>query len=142
MAVPAAGTHVRVVGFGALQVGGPTEKHAGIAEVESVEDDRFRTRPGPATVCGGDSGGPAFDDDGALAGVVSGGDAACAEYAVFTRADVFADFIASELPQPQENVRQVGCSIGRPSTERPGTAAIVALGGLLAVSRKLLKTCA
>jgi hypothetical protein len=90
---PAAGTPVRLVGFGA---DGATDyesagrKRTGGAHLEAVVADHVRVVPDPAQPCGGDSGAPALAIvDGAeqVVGIVSRGDPDCAAFALLARAD-------------------------------------------------------
>ena len=84
------GTSFRVVGFGST--GGATgdsgTKREGTARVSAVGAEEFTAMPNPSQPCRGDSGGPAFLGAGAIAGVVSRGDNACSDHAVYSRIDV------------------------------------------------------
>ena len=84
------GTSFRVVGFGSTS--GTTQdigtKREGTARVSAVAADEFTAMPNPSQPCRGDSGGPALLGAGAIAGVVSRGDGACIDHAVYSRIDV------------------------------------------------------
>jgi len=87
------GTDVRVVGFGATSgtAGDAGTKREGIARISDVQADEFTAMPNPSQPCRGDSGGPVFLGStvaDVIAGVVSRGDAACVDHAVFSRIDV------------------------------------------------------
>lgn len=52
--------------------------------------------------CNGDSGGPAFDDQGIVIGVVSFGDQNCTQFGADTRPSQTAAFIKANVPQLQD----------------------------------------
>ena len=86
------GATFRVVGFGltAAGAGDAGDRRAGTAQVTAVGALDFDAAPSPSQPCNGDSGGPAlFDDTGTtyVTGVVSHGDAACADHTTFARID-------------------------------------------------------
>ncbi len=95
----ATGTQVRAAGFGVTSATAQPDgkKRQGTMTVESLAQVTFKTVPGPAMTCAGDSGGPVFATIGGveqLVGVTSAGDSACANFAVNARVDQFiADFI-------------------------------------------------
>lgn len=84
------GTSIRVVGFGTTGAGGTDSgtKRAGTARISDVQADELVADPDPSQPCHGDSGGPALLGTGAVAAVVSRGDAACADHAIYARIDV------------------------------------------------------
>jgi hypothetical protein len=90
------GQSVRAVGFGATaaEKGTDGDKREGALLVAEVSPAAFTAGPGPAMSCRGDSGGPVFvatPGGPALAGITSGGDAACAKAAQQARVDVAWD---------------------------------------------------
>jgi secreted trypsin-like serine protease len=91
------------VGFGVTSPANhdPGTKRSGAARVSAVAASDFTAQPAPSEPCADDSGGPAlFTVAGAtyVAGVVSHGDAACADHAVYARIDVaLAPFIQPYL---------------------------------------------
>jgi hypothetical protein len=84
------GTNFRVVGFGTTSgtTGDSGTKRDGTARVSEVQAEEFTAIPNPSQPCRGDSGGPALLSAGAVAGVVSRGDIACADHATYARIDV------------------------------------------------------
>jgi MYXO-CTERM domain-containing protein len=84
------GTSFRVVGFGTTSgtTGDSGTKRDGTARVSDVQAEEFTAMPNPSQPCRGDSGGPALLSPGAIAGVVSRGDLACADHATYARIDV------------------------------------------------------
>lgn len=79
---------VRLVGFGATVVNGPRgTRHA--VETQVIEIDPRHARAGGSgmTTCTGDSGGAAIDPNGALVGVITAGDDACATASFLVRPD-------------------------------------------------------
>ena len=103
---PEKGHFVRAVGYGKTgDYGAAGEKllreHVKIQDVSAAE-----LEVGEAT-CNGDSGGPALDESsGELLGVVSRGGPACEGsdvHNIYTRADAFADVIASALAKADES---------------------------------------
>jgi hypothetical protein len=103
----AVGRSARIVGFG-LGDGETGLKREGTVRVDGVGETELRVVPDPSMSCVADSGGPLLFGD-ALAGVVSSGDPACAEFGDYTRADVFAvEFIepavarAAAAPAPPD----------------------------------------
>ncbi len=90
------GQSLRAVGFGATasEKGTDGDKREGTLLVTAVSASMFSAGPGPAMSCRGDSGGPvlvATEGGESLAGITSGGDAACAKDARQARVDVAWD---------------------------------------------------
>lgn len=91
------GEGVLVVGFGKVSGadGAPSgERRSGYTQVESLDDETFRTRPSrnrPATTCQGDSGGAVYWGV-ELTGVISGTYGTC-ESANHVRVDRFAHLV-------------------------------------------------
>ncbi|CAN5872128.1 hypothetical protein BH11MYX3_BH11MYX3_10920 [soil metagenome] len=83
------GTTFSAVGFGttgsAADLG---VKRIGTARISAVETDELTAMPDPAQPCRGDSGGPMLIAGDAVAAVVSHGDAACSDHAIYARIDV------------------------------------------------------
>ncbi|HEX5058885.1 MAG TPA: S1 family peptidase, partial [Kofleriaceae bacterium] len=84
------GTMFRAVGFGvtastAADAGG---KREGMAQISEVTAEEFTAMPSPSQPCRGDSGGPALLASDAVAAVVSRGDGACSDHAIYARIDV------------------------------------------------------
>jgi uncharacterized protein (TIGR03382 family) len=93
-----AGTTIRVVGYGWTVAGDstPAMRRTGTSQVDAIEPLRIVSHAAPSQACEGDSGGPAFHNDGTgerVIGVVSSGDTQCTEFAKHTRVDVHADFV-------------------------------------------------
>ena len=91
------GDEVRLVGYGAVAVGGPAgAKHTGVAAVDAVDAATVRLAPAPSLACSQDSGGAVVRHAGELdllVGVIRSGDAACASFTVATRVDAEAGFV-------------------------------------------------
>jgi secreted trypsin-like serine protease len=108
----AAGTTLRVVGFGSDGAGGGNVKRSGTASVSTVGSTTIGLLPDPSLPCEGDSGGPAFFTAGSteyLAGVTSNGDEACVTQATDTRVDAFdAAFIQPYLSSIAQGTAQPG----------------------------------
>lgn len=105
------GTTFQVVGFGAT-ASGPTAqigtKLAGTAQIAAVDTDEVTVHPDPAQPCNGDSGGPMLLG-GAVAGVVSHGDAACSDHAIYARIDAErASFVDPYLAATAPGTASVG----------------------------------
>lgn len=102
---PVAGAHVRLVGFGADEVGMRGVKRTVDAVIGAVTTRTMLAGMSGATTCTGDSGGAALDDDGSLVGVVSAGDDACDATAQLVRPDSepqLAQVIAAWSGVPQD----------------------------------------
>jgi MYXO-CTERM domain-containing protein len=99
-----AGATLRVVGYGLTGAGaaGPSLRRQGTSTVTMVLDDELLLAGAPSQSCSGDSGGPAFLDDGAggelLVGVTSSGDRDCASFARDVRVDAELAFVRGLLP--------------------------------------------
>jgi hypothetical protein len=114
---PVKGHFVRAVGFGRTSDYGPAgvkllREHVKIQAVSAAE-----LQVGEAT-CNGDSGGPALDESsGELVGVVSRGGPACEGanvHNIYTRADVFADLLASAKAKADEGDADADAGIYTP----------------------------
>jgi hypothetical protein len=71
-------------------------KYSVTIPITEVDDTTFTNSGRGVNTCAGDSGGPAFYDDGGtmrLIGVTSWGDEYCEEFGVNTRVDAFMDFV-------------------------------------------------
>jgi hypothetical protein len=94
------GATVRAIGFGtttSTATDGGT-KRIGAAKVSDVEPTEITAVPSPAQPCHGDSGGPMVLAAGTIAAVVSRGDAACSDHAIYARIDVaMAGFVEPYL---------------------------------------------
>lgn len=103
------GDRLRVVGYGKTRdAGGAGKKRLRTnVAVTAVSDAEFVAGE---SACGGDSGGPALDDAGAIAGVVSRGGPGCegSPHNVFTRADAFAPLLEEAL-----GTQEYACGIHR-----------------------------
>jgi len=98
------GKPVTLVGYGVDD--GPSQSNAGIKRMVTVTIDQvdpttlhYTTQQGQ-TACNGDSGGPAFSDEGGqlvVAGITSYGDQNCQQYGVYTRVDAYLDFINEQI---------------------------------------------
>jgi secreted trypsin-like serine protease len=117
---PAVGAMLRVVGWGrSTPDAGDGHKRDGAVSVTSLDATTFHTAPAPAQPCANDSGGAAIVESAngvQLVGVVSAGDRACAEYAVFSRADAFRDFILAGESGDTKGSAPSGCSAGGSKT--------------------------
>ena len=94
------GATVHAIGFGttASTAADGGTKRSGTAQVSDVQATEVTAVPGPAQPCHGDSGGPMVLAAGTIAAVVSRGDAACGDHAIYARIDVaMADFVAPYL---------------------------------------------
>jgi len=98
-AAPAVATTIRVVGWGrtSAAVDDSGDKRAGSATISAVTAADFTALPAPSQPCRGDSGGPALTPAGTIGGVVSHGDTACTDHAVYSRVDVALDFVNGYL---------------------------------------------
>lgn len=98
------GTTFDAVGFGTTGSAPDTGiKRAGVAQISDVGAAQITTVPDPSQPCEGDSGGPMLLSPDAVAAVVSHGDVACTDHAVYQRIDVvraaFVDpYIAATAP--------------------------------------------
>jgi len=84
---PVLGATVRLVGFGEDGSGGRGVRRQVAAAVSAVAPRSLAAGTAGATTCVGDSGGAAIDASGALVGIVSAGDAACASASQLVRPD-------------------------------------------------------
>jgi len=83
------GTTFDAVGFGSTGSAGDIgTKRAGIAQISDVSAAELTTMADPSQPCEGDSGGPMLIAPDAVAAVVSHGDAACTDHAIYARIDV------------------------------------------------------
>ncbi len=84
------GATFTVVGFGTTTSAGGDggEKRTGTARISEVTADELTALPDPSQPCRGDSGGPALLSADAVAAVVSRGDSACSDHAIYARIDV------------------------------------------------------
>jgi uncharacterized protein (TIGR03382 family) len=105
----AAGTPVRVIGFGDTKVASEPSgrRRQGMLSVRDASASAFRAGPAPGMSCVGDSGGPVLVSDGArevVAGITVSGDVACRTEAINVRVDVLRDTFLqpflSEAPVP------------------------------------------
>jgi MYXO-CTERM domain-containing protein len=146
------GQPVRLVGYGKDSGTDTTGASAGVkrqvsTRLNSYTDDLLRLGQSGMTTCEGDSGGPAFMTvDGAerIVGVVSFGDASCAELGVDTRVDVFADdwvrpFVEAADPGFLPPVEEHGCAMAGSEPPRYGFAALALAIVLFARRRTLTK---
>lgn len=78
------------VGFGTTSSasGDSGEKRTGTVRISAVGADEITVTPDPAQPCRGDSGGPMLLAQDAIAAVVSRGDSACSDHAIYARIDV------------------------------------------------------
>ena len=84
------GSTIGVVGYGTTGAGSDDGgvRRAGVAQVSDVQASELTVMPMPSQPCSGDSGGPAIMASGTIAGVVSRGDTACSDHAIYARIDV------------------------------------------------------
>jgi secreted trypsin-like serine protease len=84
-----AGTTFVAVGFGSTgSASDEGVKRSGTAMISDVQADELATVADPSQPCAGDSGGPMLIAPDAVAAVVSHGDAACMDHAIYARIDV------------------------------------------------------
>jgi V8-like Glu-specific endopeptidase len=92
---------VLVVGFGADDQNDTGRRLSGTALVGAVRAGDFDITAAPAMTCGGDSGGPAFEDDGTgerFVGITSYGNEACTT-GTDMRVDALASFLTPAMSQ-------------------------------------------
>ncbi|MBV8756482.1 MAG: trypsin-like serine protease, partial [Deltaproteobacteria bacterium] len=98
------GTTFSTVGFGTTGAGsGAGTKRIGTAQISDVGATELTTMADPSQPCSGDSGGPMLITPDAVTAVVSHGDAACSDHAIYARIDLarsdFVDpYIAATAP--------------------------------------------
>ncbi len=105
----AVSSSLRLVGFGTTEAMKDLwgRKREGTSVVSELASTSLVLRASPSLPCSGDSGGPAFFD-GALAAVISRGDAACSDYARATRIDAHLEsfikpYVAATAPRSATN---------------------------------------
>jgi hypothetical protein len=82
-------TKFEVVGFGTTGTGADAGiKRTGTARIAEVRAEELRADPDPAQPCRGDSGGPMLITPDAVTAVVSRGDSACSDHAIYIRLDI------------------------------------------------------
>lgn len=113
--LPAAalGREVRIVGYGTDGSEAAPRKRTGRAAIDALDREKLRLVGAPALPCYGDSGGPvlaSFDGAPEVIGVVSRGDAACADHAIAVLTD---EETAPFLRAPQA---VGGCAVGSPAS--------------------------
>jgi hypothetical protein len=129
------GASLHIVGYGVTSPADESTdrpRRSGQVKVDSVTDKELHVLANPSLPCGGDSGGPAFDSDGKLAGIVSGGDAACASYAVLERVDAYASFFDSPGDSSSSSG---GCGVAKRGSHEGGVLTLSALALLLTLAR-------
>jgi secreted trypsin-like serine protease len=83
------GTTFAAVGFGSTgSAADEGVKRTGTAQISDVQATELATVADPSQPCAGDSGGPMLIAPDAVAAVVSHGDAACMDHAIYARIDV------------------------------------------------------
>jgi len=90
---------VTVVGFGADGAGNSGKRLSGSALVGAVRAGDFDITASPAMTCNGDSGGPAFENEGSgeqIVGITSFGDEACTT-GTEMRVDALSSFLTSAM---------------------------------------------
>lgn len=99
-AAPKKGDPIDVIGFGQQKVGSSGTGASGVKQLGSTEILRLYSKEfliGGPTTCFGDSGAPAFLEDGRIFGVVSRGVAQCDGMSILTRTDYYADLITQAI---------------------------------------------
>lgn len=98
------GKKVTLVGYGVTD--GPSQTGGGTKRMVTVTVDKVEattlgyTTTNGETACNGDSGGPAYLEEGGqllVAGITSYGDQGCKQYGVYTRVDAYLDFIKEQI---------------------------------------------
>jgi hypothetical protein len=109
-AAPLVGDTIRIVGFGTTSATASdnTTKRAGSAMIGDVQPAEFTIMPTPSQPCHGDSGGPAITAAGTVDGVVSHGDGACSDHAVYARVDVAKPFIDQYVAETAPGTASAG----------------------------------
>jgi secreted trypsin-like serine protease len=127
------GSLVQIVGFG---LGSHAMRTGGTSRLDRIDPLAFRVTPAPSLPCAGDSGGPAFmrlGDQDVVAGIVSSGDAACADHATYTRVDAYLPWIDEEIAEAERTPSLDGCSSGRSPI---GSGSLVLVVGALLSRRR------
>jgi len=99
-APPKKGDPIHVIGFGQQEVGASGTGASGVKQLGASEILRLYTKEfliGGPTTCFGDSGAPAFLEDGRIFGMGSRGVAQCGGMSVLTRTDYYSDLIAQAV---------------------------------------------
>jgi secreted trypsin-like serine protease len=134
------GQAIRIVGFGSTGLGDTTAlKHSGNTTIDTVKDTSFDLGPHPSQTCNGDSGGAAFDHDGALIGVTSDGDIQCQTFGRDMRVDAFASFIDSEIAAykpPADPTNDGGCALIQTEPDATSFMLVIAVVVALVVVRR------
>jgi secreted trypsin-like serine protease len=107
---------LRMVGFGRDDAGREGERRSVVARAVEVTAESIRIEGAEATVCRGDSGGPALVGGmpERIVAVASHGDAACERFAVLQRVEPHAAWIEEALGQVEEE--GAGCRAGGTGT--------------------------
>jgi Trypsin len=126
---PRAPTTVTVVGFGRTAATDPASggrRHGGLLSIAQVTASHLLSAAtGSVFTCAGDSGGPGFDGDDRVAGVVSVGAPACNGAGRLTRVDIAAPWIATVIaawdgPCADDGACAAGCVTIDPDCDRCG----------------------
>ncbi|MDF2692395.1 MAG: hypothetical protein K0S65_778 [Labilithrix sp.] len=119
---PAAGDHLRAVGFGRPGDGDPSGKKLLREHVQVLSVSTAEFTVGEAT-CQGDSGGPALDEDtGEVLGVVSRGGPTCegaGVHNIYTRVDTYAWLMEEAFTRVSEIEAEEKADAGSSATAKP-----------------------
>jgi secreted trypsin-like serine protease len=154
--LPVTDNLVRLVGFGASEVGGSSigRKRTGTARIDEVGTTRFRVAPAPSLTCFHDSGAPALSEQGeteTLVGITTSGRNDCAGFSRFMRTDVYWDSfilpsvsLANSLPVPPAEPMALtpvgGCQMPRSGVSASSRTSTALLGVVLVQLRRLRRS--
>lgn len=134
---------LRMVGFGQGDTGREGERRSVVARAVEVTAETMRIEGADATVCRGDSGGPALVGGmpERIVAVASHGDPACERFAVLQRVEPHAAWIEEALGRVEEG-EGAGCRAGGTGTAAGWMAVVlVAVCGARRARRSCQDAC-